>query len=283
LDTYEYTNELWFFSMDSDESASLRVKSKMATMLSSTGPSDYDDMNIQDKADVVGHWTLAPTGTGPMPSKRDHTTISYDKEHHALLVFGGRTSEEMVPAHNDLWQYSLVTQTWTLLTPTGRIPETRYLHMASMIKGAMVLFGGEHITKYALGSDGSKDHKLNDLWAYAIKANRWVQLTQSDCKVMELLPPKERRNDSTLIAWMLLVGVGLGVGLILLSHKCSPGGGVDPFDYCRPRLRTTSSHGQGSREKRPLAVDLGPTNDTNAKLGFAGARRVNYQSVSPGL
>ena len=61
--------------------------------------------------------------------------------------------------------------------------QTRYLHMASMTKGAMVLFGGEHITKYALDSYGPKDHKLNDLWAYAIKANRWVQLAQSDCKV----------------------------------------------------------------------------------------------------
>ena len=66
---------------------------------------------------------------------------------------------------------------------------------------------------------------------------------------------------------MVLVGVGLAVGLILLSHKSGPGGGKNPCDYCRPRLEAIG-------KKPPSNVEVGPIN--GADIDY---QRVNYQSL----
>lgn len=97
------------------------------------------------------------------------------------LVFGGRVSDSMGQAAiNDVWQYSLLSQSWRELRPLGRRPETRYLHMAAMSQGSMVMFAGEHIEA---NNRHKKDHKLNDVWSYSLSANAWTQLTVNDCDV----------------------------------------------------------------------------------------------------
>ena len=75
-----------------------------------------------------------------------------------LYVFGGNGANQnnFSGALNDLWQFSLVDDTWTELTPTNDPPPARVGHNAVFIPqtGQLVVFGGN-------GSDGAL---LNDVW-----------------------------------------------------------------------------------------------------------------------
>jgi hypothetical protein len=91
-----------------------------------------------EEGGAVANWTLAPTGDGPKPPKRDHTSLTFDPTAQALFVFGGRTAERFSNKHvdlNDLWRYDLTqaSKGWEKLEPSGgkKVPSTRYMHVAA--------------------------------------------------------------------------------------------------------------------------------------------------------
>lgn len=69
---------------------------------------------------------------------------------------------------------------WEELKPHGFLPDTRYVHSATVMNDFMVLFGGEHFKK---NQEEKKDHKLNDIWAYSPHTNRWTQVAPKECSV----------------------------------------------------------------------------------------------------
>jgi N-acetylneuraminic acid mutarotase len=81
---------------------------------------------------------------------------------------------------NDLWKFSLHEMKWEKLKPKGFLPSTRYVHASAMMDSHMVVFGGEHFLK---DQSVKKDHKLNDVWVYSIRDNRWTQLSDKNCDV----------------------------------------------------------------------------------------------------
>jgi len=170
---FDYNSELWFFSLGGSTS-------------DEDGDAPSDDAETSEpalKAASSGKWTMIEAAAGASwPARRDHHSLSYDASDYALYVFGGRTSASMTSTANlnDLWRFSLLTQTWAELRPLGRLPEPRYLHMTAMAQGSLVVFGGEHIDR--LG-DKKADHKLNDLWAFVPRAQQWTLISKSDCSV----------------------------------------------------------------------------------------------------
>ena len=81
-----------------------------------------------------------------------------------FLLFGGLADSP----RNDLWRYSLYTNTWTVLNPTGPRPPERFGHAVvnDIVSRIMFVFGGQ-------GRDGVL---LNDVWAYDYRRNVWRQV-----------------------------------------------------------------------------------------------------------
>jgi len=78
-------------------------------------------------------WSLSSaTGTGV---RLGHQVV-YDKARDRMLVFGGITQSISGPFSydfsNDTWAYSLETKTWSLVVPTGKLPERRWHHAAAL-------------------------------------------------------------------------------------------------------------------------------------------------------
>jgi hypothetical protein len=95
---YDYNNELWLLAV---------------------GPGNAYG------GGAAAQWTLAATSNGAVPVKRDHHTLSFDAAADSVYLFGGRTSPDMHSADaalNDLWKYSLATQTWTQVRGAVRPP-----------------------------------------------------------------------------------------------------------------------------------------------------------------
>jgi hypothetical protein len=233
LDTHEfiYDNDLWLFSPSSSKS---------------------------------GKWSLAATKNDITPPNRDHHSMVFDETTHSFILFGGRTSESMTrSALNDVWKYDILLQEWTRLSPSGYKPETRYLHMAAMSYGAMVVFGGEHIDS---PNKKKKDHKLNDIWSYSVTQNSWAQLSVDNCQGM-MIDPVARGDVRVLAIAMLLFGFLLGIALIFASHCTGEGGGTDPCDYWRPRLRT--------RPRQEPKIEM-----SNLSIQATQATQSGYQSLS---
>ncbi len=99
---------------------------------------------------------------GQAPPARIDGTISYDRDSASLFLFGGQAGQTL----NDLWAYSLNTQTWTQLQPTGNLPPTRLGHtlLTDTKRRRLILFAGQ-----ARGF-------FSDVWAYDISANNWSRL-----------------------------------------------------------------------------------------------------------
>ena len=112
-------------------------------------------------------WTnLSPTGT--MPSPRAGHSMAYDPATQRLIMFGG--FDESGGRLNETWAYDPTANTWTKLSPSGKLPAGRDAH--SMVydpsSGLMIVFGGEY------------DHgNLNDTWAYDPVTDSWTGLSPS--------------------------------------------------------------------------------------------------------
>jgi len=98
----------------------------------------------------------------PGPPPRNDGTIAYDPDAASVYMFGGQANSNL----NDLWQYSLNTQSWRSLTPVGPLPPTRLGHTLVLdeSKRRLILFGGQ-------GSGF-----FSDVWAFDLKSESWAQL-----------------------------------------------------------------------------------------------------------
>lgn len=108
-------------------------------------------------------WRLTKVAvTGPTPSPRIDGVITYDAERLALFLFGGSGSGVL----NDLWRFSLATERWEQLSPSGPTPPARLGHtlVTDTRRNRIILFGGQ-----ARGF-------FSDVWAYDPAVNAWRQL-----------------------------------------------------------------------------------------------------------
>lgn len=100
--------------------------------------------------------------SGQAPPPGNDGTIAYDPDAASVYMFGGQANSNL----NDLWQYSLNTQSWRSLTPVGPLPPTRLGHTLVLdeSKRRLILFGGQ-------GSGF-----FSDVWAFDLKSESWAQL-----------------------------------------------------------------------------------------------------------
>lgn len=129
------------------------------TQQASDSPSLGSAAAPSPSAGTVG-WRLLSTN-GPVPAGReDHTwTVAPDGD---AYLFGGRDGGEV---YDDLWRYSVSSDAWTPVTPTGASPPARFGHNAVWAAGiGLVIFAGQ-------GPDGF----FNDLWAFDPGTNEWRQ------------------------------------------------------------------------------------------------------------
>ena len=97
------------------------------------------------------------------PSPRLDAPIAYDGARRTVWLFGGQAASGDT---NDLWAFSLETQSWRQVSPQGTPPSPRHGHTLNYdARGRrLIVFAGQ-----ARGF-------FNDTFAYEIEANRWVQL-----------------------------------------------------------------------------------------------------------
>jgi hypothetical protein len=85
-----------------------------------------------------------------------------------VFMFGGDGGDSGY--YNDLWDFDITYQNWTLLTMGGDKPSARSFYGMVVYGDSIYLFGGEE-------SDGTE---LNDLWRYDIIGNVWEEIVPAD-------------------------------------------------------------------------------------------------------
>ncbi len=105
--------------------------------------------------------TLPSTG----PSPRFDGTIAYDPAANQIYLFGG----EDTVARNDLWSFSVESNQWRQLSPSGPKPDPRFGHTLNFdpLRRRLIVFGGQ-----ASGF-------FSDVWAYDIASNTWTRLADN--------------------------------------------------------------------------------------------------------
>lgn len=98
------------------------------------------------------------------PTRFFHSA-AWDPVDGVMLVFGGQDTDQGSP-YNDLWAYSYMSNTWTMLRPQGGGPSARIDHTAvwDTENGQMIVFGG-----FASGNP------LSDVWTYNYTQNSWTR------------------------------------------------------------------------------------------------------------
>ncbi|HEX9829951.1 MAG TPA: kelch repeat-containing protein [Bacteroidota bacterium] len=103
------------------------------------------------------------------PDGRHFSSIVYDGSGH-LHVFGGKTSNTATQdgAKNDLWRFSLDTNTWEQLLPPEPLPAIRYGHTAIFARSrkSMIIVGG------IVGN-----LRFNDVWEFQLATATHVPLS----------------------------------------------------------------------------------------------------------
>ena len=110
-------------------------------------------------------WVEITPSDGRAPSPRYNHTGIYDREHHRLVIFGGRGGGGAV---NDVWAFDLASHTWHELTPfEGPAPAPRFTPAGVYDEagGQMVMWSGQ----------GSAF--LNDVWAFDLTDQTWTDLS----------------------------------------------------------------------------------------------------------
>jgi Rab9 effector protein with kelch motifs len=94
----------------------------------------------------------------PTP-RRAHTCVPFDG---GLFIFGGGSGTTGL---NDLWRFDLVAHKFVRLHPVGKKPEPRVYHTATVVRDAMIVYGG---------LDGR--HCFSNIFLYNFSANTWTEL-----------------------------------------------------------------------------------------------------------
>lgn len=110
-------------------------------------------------------WTQLEAGGRPPAAREDHTwTMTPDGA--TAYLFGGRDGGTV---YDDLWAYSLASDAWSSLAPSGERPPARFGHNAAWVQGiGLVVFAGQAGTEF-----------FNDLWAYDPASNAWRSVPAS--------------------------------------------------------------------------------------------------------
>jgi hypothetical protein len=133
-------------------------------------------------------------------ARADHSAV-YDPVDDAMLVFGGRRSDEATSAENSTWRLTLgATAAWEPLSGGGTPPSKRFAHTAvyDSVGKRMVVYGGTSDWKTALG----------DVFALNLAggwdAATWTKLTPGGT------PPATRYNHGAVylpeMQWMVVYG-----------------------------------------------------------------------------
>ncbi len=103
---------------------------------------------------------------GTKPSARIDPPLAYDPVGRRVFMFGGQDDSSN---RNDLWAYSIDSQSWSQLNPQGVIPPARLGHTMVFDSAArrLIVFGGQ-----ASGF-------FSDTWAYDIGKGTWAQLSRN--------------------------------------------------------------------------------------------------------
>ena len=169
---------------------------------------------IQAQSTDLRWFHPVPQGNQPVP--RTDATIM--ENGGTFLLFGGLAESP----RNDLWSYSLVSNTWTELNPSGSPPPARFGHAVfnDIVARIMFIFGGQ-------GRDGTL---LNDVWGYDYRRDRWIEFAPEG-------PPPAPRYGHTWIYSFLWAN--------RMSHGFTASGEVDDTWIVR---------GSGFTEVSPAAV-----------------------------
>jgi putative cell wall-binding protein/N-acetylneuraminic acid mutarotase len=113
-------------------------------------------------------WTHDPAGNAwakrnppsTLPAVRALPTLGYDPQRQRMIMFGGLTATTTTGSVllDETWAYDASANTWTKLSPSGRIPSPRNGH--SMVydsdRHRFIMFGGASVTTSV----------LRDTWIY---------------------------------------------------------------------------------------------------------------------
>jgi N-acetylneuraminic acid mutarotase len=124
----------------------------------------YDTLWKYDVSDK--HWqAIQPLGTKPAPR------AGCNAEFHdgSMYVFGGLN--RFFALNNELWRFDTNTTSWTQLTPTGPVPEARFIGATTTDHdtGRIYLFNGHRSTPTGFQTIG-------DFWVYDVATNAFRAL-----------------------------------------------------------------------------------------------------------
>lgn len=108
---------------------------------------------------------IEPAGARPRP-RAGCNAVLHDG---AMYMFGGLS--RFLALNDELWRFDLASETWTQLTPSGPVPEPRFIGATAIDheRGEMYLFSGHRLTATGFESIG-------DFWVYDIASNAFRAL-----------------------------------------------------------------------------------------------------------
>jgi len=123
-----------------------------ATSAPSVSPTPEDSLDWSARTDIAA---------GPS-AREDHTwTVAADGI--TAYLFGGRTAEG---ASDEIWQFDLAADSWSILSPTGARPDARWGHTATWVDGVgLVVWSGQNERGF-----------FDDIWRYQPSVGLWEEL-----------------------------------------------------------------------------------------------------------
>ena len=106
-------------------------------------------------------WRMLPTsGLQPVPR---YGTAVLDSDQQRMLVFGGASESRYL---NDVWAFSLVSETWSRIEAAGTPPTPRLGHSAiyDPVRKRMIVYGGVDSLHNALGDLWELDFTPSPSW-----------------------------------------------------------------------------------------------------------------------
>jgi len=123
---------------------------------------------------VTDTWTdITPSG-GDAPAPRASAVTVYDPIAERMIVFSGNN---LTTSYNDLWEFDLITHTWSEIIPlnTPPSPRTTSCGIFDTQENRILIFGG-----FKDGIFLPED--LDELWEFSFYTLEWTNITPSGSK-----------------------------------------------------------------------------------------------------
>lgn len=228
----------------------------------------YDDLWAYDVKRNA--WTqIIANNAGPSARSRPTAWMVGNQ----LYLFGGINA--FFGTMNDLWVYSLDSNTWSELIPDGAAgsPPSRHEAMSGtrVQNGKLLIYGGETV------DETFSFVTLNDTWAYSLADNTWENLTPAD--PFNVDPPRN------------LAGAGVLGGNLYVQGGDMPGGESGGSGFAQnvsndlwkfeggTWLEVTCMGDEGPRLKRHRGVEVGDRLFLFSGYDFVDQAEVWNQSV----